>query len=50
MGAEPAQPWRKEVVDELKAGYRDWAANKSTEKELQRYEMIDAAHVPEGKL
>ncbi|KAF2181521.1 FMN-linked oxidoreductase [Zopfia rhizophila CBS 207.26] len=50
MGAEPAQLWRKEVVDKLKAEYKDWAANKSTEKELQRYRAIDAAYIPQGKL
>ncbi|KAF4628513.1 hypothetical protein G7Y89_g9637 [Cudoniella acicularis] len=50
MGGEPLPLWKEEVVDELKDGYKDWAANKSTERELQRYKMVDAAHVPEEKL
>ncbi|RYP16754.1 hypothetical protein DL765_004931 [Monosporascus sp. GIB2] len=48
MGAEPAELWRKEVVDELRAGYADWVANKSTAKELAHYRVIDEPYVPVG--
>ncbi|KAH8198339.1 hypothetical protein TruAng_007494 [Truncatella angustata] len=45
MGAEPVEFWRKEVVDELRASYPDWVANKSTEKELGRYKLIDEPYI-----
>ncbi|KAF2228714.1 FMN-linked oxidoreductase [Viridothelium virens] len=41
LGAEPAECWRKGVIDELKATYDEWKSNKSTEKELGRYKLID---------
>ncbi|KAK7968047.1 NADH-dependent flavin oxidoreductase nadA [Apiospora aurea] len=46
MGAEPAEFWREDVVAELRAGYPDWVANKSTERELGHYKLIDQAYVP----
>ncbi|KAK7991354.1 NADH-dependent flavin oxidoreductase nadA [Apiospora saccharicola] len=46
MGAEPAEFWRDEVVAELRASYPDWVANKSTERELGRYKLIDQAYLP----
>lgn len=45
-GAEPEEFWRKEVVDRLRASYPGWVANKSTEKELARYKLIDKPYTP----
>ncbi|RYC56917.1 hypothetical protein CHU98_g9285 [Xylaria longipes] len=50
MGAEPSELWKKEVVDELRAGYKDWVTNKSTENERLHYQIIDKPYVPEWKL
>lgn len=44
MGREPLPLWKKEVIHELKAGYKNWAENKSTERELGFYEVFDAAY------
>jgi hypothetical protein len=41
LGREPDECWRKEVVEELKSAYGDWVSNKSTERELGRYRVID---------
>lgn len=46
MGAEPSELWRKDVVDELRASYPGWVANKSTAQELTRYKIIDKEYVP----
>ncbi|KAI1202126.1 hypothetical protein F5X97DRAFT_345984 [Nemania serpens] len=35
---------RLEVVDQLRAGYKEWTNNKNTENELSYYEEVDAPH------
>ncbi|KAI1339733.1 hypothetical protein F5Y15DRAFT_407084 [Xylariaceae sp. FL0016] len=37
---------RLEVVDGLRANYPEWVKNKSTEKELGRYKLIDEPYLP----
>jgi hypothetical protein len=36
--------WKKEVVDQLRAEYKEWKNNKSTENELAYYEGVDAPY------
>ncbi|ORY63306.1 uncharacterized protein BCR38DRAFT_344489, partial [Pseudomassariella vexata] len=50
MGLEPAPLWKKEVIDQLRSGYKEWTENKSTEKELGYYEVFDAGFATNGQV
>ncbi|KAI1871141.1 hypothetical protein JX265_006181 [Neoarthrinium moseri] len=44
LGQPPLPCWKEEIIEGLKAQYKEWASNKSTVKELGRYRTIDKAY------
>ncbi|KAI1406993.1 NADH:flavin oxidoreductase/NADH oxidase-like protein [Hypoxylon sp. FL1857] len=45
MGLEPPQSWKRGALEALKAAYPEWSSRKSTDRERERYKLIDEEYV-----